>query len=418
MMTIKMQNLALAVMVLAATSVFGMGWKGADLTKGRAPETLEQLRKVAASRQFYWAWTSSWVPNCHWWDLPKDVAWPQFDIELAKRTSMAPRMMYYDLNIVTGTRNVPEFYAKTRQATGDSIRIHYRACRGIPVFSWHMDHPCLTNNFPSAAYRFKCNTHKNILRDIIDNVKYPCAADNHRKSNFRKPYESPRAWYFAQLKEIADFFKGLVDDEGRRIPVILRYEHECDGKWFFWGESWCTPADYVAFSRMTADYLRRECGRDNILFAYNPDRTWKELGKEGDNAHNFLTWYPGDEYTDLIGYDDYSIGKGKTKEETERNFANSLSRLRMLTKFAKERGKVLAISETGCKDANLDFWERLRKLAIADGVECAYVNTWGGAWSNPDSEEGWKELKKFATNPAVLMATDYDLQRAANVNAK
>ena len=44
MKAIKMQNLALAVMVLAATSVFGMGWKGADLTKGRAPETLEQLR--------------------------------------------------------------------------------------------------------------------------------------------------------------------------------------------------------------------------------------------------------------------------------------------------------------------------------------------------------------------------------------
>ena len=91
-----MRSMTFAVAVLVATSVFAMGWKGDDLTNGRAPELLERLKKAASAREFYWAWTGSWVPNCHLWDLPKNVKWPVFDTELAKRTGLAPRMMYYD----------------------------------------------------------------------------------------------------------------------------------------------------------------------------------------------------------------------------------------------------------------------------------------------------------------------------------
>ena len=374
---------------------------------GRAAETLEMLRSVAQARQFFWAWTESWVP----WGGLTGEDWPRFQTKVGTRTGRAPRVMYYDLATVTGVREPPRYFEEHRQAVSDAIRTHWRANRGIPVFSWHMDHPCCTNGFNQAWYRYKCREHRNVIKDILEGSKYPCGAHTQWKRDFRKPYESPRAWYFERLDEIADFLNRLVDDDGTRIPVILRYEHECDGAWFWWGHTWCTPNEFVAFSRMTADYLRGKCGRDNLRFAYTPDRTWKEMGQEGDNAHNFLSWYPGDAYTDIGGFDDYSIGKGKTAQDAERNFEETLRKLRLVSAFAREHGKVTAITETGCKDANDDFWTRVLRLATADGVDCAFVDTWGGPWTQPATEAGWADLLRFVGNPAVLTTSDAEFQR-------
>ena len=135
------------------------------------------------------------------------------------------------------------------------------------------------------------------------------------------------------------------------------------------------------------------------------------MGQEGDNAHNFLSWYPGDAYTDIVGFDDYSIGKGKTAQDAERNFEETLRKLRLVSAFAREHGKVTAITETGCKDANDDFWTRVLRLATADGVDCAFVDTWGGPWTQPATEAGWADLLRFVGNPAVLTTSDAEFQR-------
>ena len=61
-------------------------------------------------------------------------------------------------------------------------------------------------------------------------------------------------------KDVADFFNGLVDEKtGKKIPVILRYPHEMDGNWFWWGRGWSTAEEFRRFCRMEADYLREKC---------------------------------------------------------------------------------------------------------------------------------------------------------------
>ena len=380
--------------------------------KARGVETLERLRKLAQSKQFYWAWTEPW---CTWGSLT-DGTWPRYNTKIGQLTGRAPLMCYYDLATVSGSRAPKSYFDEHARVTIEAIRTHWRACQGIPVFSWHLDHPCTTNGFPQAWYRFKCKEHRNIIKDILDGTEYLCGMHYQWEGNKNVPAKSPRDWYFARLAQVARFLNRLVDDKGDRIPVVIRYEHEMDGAWFWWGHTWCTPAEFIAFSRMTADYLREKCGRENLLFAYTPDRTWKELGKEGDGQHNFLSWYPGDDYVDVLGFDDYSIGKGKTAQQQEENFAETLRKLRLVSDFARQHNKVAGITETGCKDASDDFWTRLLKLATSEGVDCAFVDTWSGPWTMPETEAQTADQKAFINHPAVLTIPDSQFQKAVDID--
>ena len=52
-----------------------------------------------------------------------------------------------------------------------------------------------------------------------------------------------------------------------------------------------------------------------MLFAYSPDRHWGVAGEEGRSG--FLERYPGDAYCDMIGFDDYELGKDYDSPKTD-----------------------------------------------------------------------------------------------------
>lgn len=389
--------------------------------QGRASnrdDVLGRLKEVAASPNYYWAWTYSWISN----RMPTDDM--RYVVEKDGRLSPKPTdevrlesvyqkyagglrslINYTDLALVTGTFGPDRSYQINRAAHTATIKRQWTELGAIQVFSWHMDHPCCTNGFNARPYRYKSEgADRNIIRQILDGTGGPCGTDTFLARGARKPFRNPREWFLASLKDVADFFNGLVDDEtGEKIPVILRYPHECDGSWFWWGRTWCTPDELRRFCRMEADYLREHCGKDQILFAYTPDRTWNEFGKEGDTNNTFLAYYPGDKYVDLIGVDDYSIGNGNDKEAEER-LAETVRKLRLMTKFGEERGKIVSISEAGGIKKRDDFWQYLHRAATADGVKVAFVDTWARDWGclpmTPASEA---DEKAFAARPQVLM---------------
>ena len=207
----------------------------------------------------------------------------------------------------------------------------------------------------------------------------------------------------ARGKRVYVTFNTLVDENGVKIPVIVRYGHEMDGDWFWWGSGWCTAAEFAAFCRLEADVLRRLCGNDQILFAYTPDRTWKDLGCPDDGGRNFLTWYPGDGYVDIVGFDDYSIGKGKTDEQAKANFAETLRKLRIVSEYADARGKAAALTECGCAGTRDDVYDSIFRLMTADGVKAAFVDTWGGKFTMPEDNPRIVEgLKAFVRKSRVL----------------
>ncbi len=424
-----MKNLILLAALAALPALCADAKMNARVGKGdtprRAPDSnaekvLAKLREVGRSPNYYWAWTDPWL----WYGAkegdmrfaeekdgclrPKPLADVKLACDYVSRYSDGRRALvnYMDLLSVVGTWQSPRYYAVNRASLTAAVQKQWVEFGAVMVFTWHMDHPYCTNGFPQASYRFtSTGANRNVVRQILDGTGDPCGTGTADGKTYRAAFTNPRAWFLAQLSDIADFFNGLNDPEtGRPIPVILRYPHEADGYWFWWGDTWCTSAELRALSRLEADYLRRACGPDRILFAYTPDRNWRSFGREGDADNTFLARYPGDAYVDILGIDDYSIGIGKTKDEAERYLKEAIGRLRQMTAFASTRNQPVWISESGGSGKRDDFWVYLHRAATAEGVSCSVVDVWcGGCGMMPETPASAEDETAFARRPCVLM---------------
>ncbi|HEY1726741.1 MAG TPA: glycosyl hydrolase [Steroidobacteraceae bacterium] len=81
-------------------------------------------------------------------------------------------------------------------------------------------------------------------------------------------------------------------------PVIFRPFIEINGSWSWWpGQN---PADFRLVWQQTHDYFASK-GVTNVLWLLS-------LNTEG-NAEDAMSWYPGDDYVDLVGIDAYPPSK-------------------------------------------------------------------------------------------------------------
>lgn len=237
---------------------------------------------------------------------------------------------------------------------------------GINTFSWHMDNPVTGG-------------------DAWD--KTPAV---HRVLPGGDRHEA----YRASLDAAADFFLSLKDRRGRPIPVWFRPFHEQTGNWFWWGKGNAAPADFKALWRFTVEYLRDRRGVHNLLYAYSTDVF--------ENADGYFEFYPGDDYVDLLGFDDYhSI----TPTGSERVFTN---RLRQVVRWARERGKLAALTETGLEALPVRNWWTGTLLngiiADQDTLGISYVLVWRNA--NPAFD---RKNHFYAPYPGQKSAADFKL---------
>ncbi|MGQ1908437.1 glycosyl hydrolase [Marinifilum sp. RC60d5] len=205
-----------------------------------------------------------------------------------------------------------------------------------------------------------------------------------------------REWFYAELDEILNI---INNDLG--FPVVFRLFHEMDGNWFWWGTSTKnhSPELYKEFYQLAADYIK---GKTNlVLFAWSP------------NAQVNESYYPGDAYVDVVGFDLYEPSKTDLK-----------SKLIDLSNFAYEHNKVAILAETGDRNAyttnDPDFWTSKVLAAIKEGgseVRIAWVLAWFNApWSSsqddlfiPNSNSSTESKDDFVTfekDAQTLFQTD------------
>ena len=176
--------------------------------------------------------------------------------------------------------------------------------------------------------------------------------------------------YTTKLDLFADFVKdirvGFIFKKD--IPLIFRPFHEHTGSWFWWGSDHCTPKQYKALWRFTVEYLRDEKGLHNLLYAYSPD-VFK------DKAH-YLECYPGDDYVDILGLDDYhDVGShGQIEDLTKR--------LKMVVELAESKDKVAALTETGFETIPDERWWTDKLLNAIKTDPVASRIAWLLVWRN------------------------------------
>lgn len=179
------------------------------------------------------------------------------------------------------------------------------------------------------------------------------------------------------LSRVADFFGTMKDADGNLIPLIFRPWHENIGSWFWWGGNLCTSAQYKTLFALTRNYIEKERGLRNILWAYSPN-------SEIDSTQYFSR-YPGDDMVDILGVDHYeyvdrsdeSMTEDQCIEAANRHYKERLAYdLDYMAGYAKEHGKVIAVSETGFEGIPYPRWWTDVLLDAIGDAPVAYVLTW------------------------------------------
>lgn len=193
---------------------------------------------------------------------------------------------------------------------------------GIVTFCWHWTLPdkYCTGDWYSSFYTKSCS------------FKLSKALNG----------EDPEG-YQALLDGIDAIAQQLLILQESDIPVIWRPLHEASGAWFWWGAS--GPEAYKQLYILMYDKLTNEYGCNNLIWV------WNAQGR---------SWYPGDEYVDIIGIDIYP---------GEQVYSSQVDKFLEYADIPDER-KIVVLSENGCLyDPD---------LAVRDGAMWGFFATWGG----------------------------------------
>ena len=180
------------------------------------------------------------------------------------------------------------------------------------------------------------------------------------------PGGASHEYFMGWLSNAADFLESLKTSDGDAVPVIWRPWHEHTGSWFWWGQNLCTAEQYKALWRLTYDYMEVERGLDNLVWAYSP-------GAGGLTPELFAERYPGDDMVDMVGFDCYQYSCN------ERYISDMKNALDIAAAFAKEHGKLMAVTETGYEGVKYDRWWTEVLYPVIEAYPVSYVLTWRNA---------------------------------------
>lgn len=173
--------------------------------------------------------------------------------------------------------------------------------------------------------------------------------------------------YKEHLDKVARFLNSLTTENGTLVPVIFRPLHENTGSWFWWGEKHCSEMEYKTLFQFTVQYLKEEHQLHHLLYCYSPSG---DFNSEAD----YLKRYPGDDFVDILGFDQYSI------KTSDKSGEGAVLRMGILADMATERNKLYAFSETGDYGLKTENWFTQHLLPILNSDEktrgISYVLVW------------------------------------------
>jgi mannan endo-1,4-beta-mannosidase len=209
--------------------------------------------------------------------------------------------------------------------------------------------------------------------------------------------------YKSILTEIGEWAKSVRGSDGHLVPMIFRPYHEFDGGWFWWGKPHCSREEFIALWQFTVTYLRDVVGVHNFIYAFSPDNKFR-------TETEFLERYPGDDYVDMVGMDNYGdMGRNRYALDT------AAIKLKIVSDYAIKAGKLAAFTETGLESIpNTTWWtEALLKVMKSQKMKLAYVLVWRNDTRSPThyyapfpGQVSAPDFLKFYNDPYTLFESD------------
>ncbi|TDP02383.1 glycoside hydrolase family 26 protein [Flavobacterium sp. 245] len=299
------------------------------------------------------------------------------DSDIKKNTGYDPAILGSDFMFITDKSNDGQasnwFYQQEQKIVSDAKTAYAKGM--INTFCWHLREPNKEESFYAAdlTSEQKATAFKSIL---------PGGA-NHE-------------WYKKKLDKIASVVYNLKGTNGELIPIIFRPFHEFDGSWFWWGANFSTPDEYKKAYQFTVDYLKSTKGVHNILYAFSPDNSYTTQA-------DYLSRYPGDNYVDVIGMDNY----GDFDNQGSNGASRANSKLKIIADLAKTKVKIAALTETGYQVTSTKppvtdwFSTYLYSALTSNSIEVSYVMFWNNTkdayWVPNGTVSNASDFKTFSS---------------------
>lgn len=292
-------------------------------------------------------------------------------------TGSHPAVVGIDFSDFSGRSN--EQIEKAKETLRKNVIDTYQR-GGITTVSWHFNNPA-----SDGGFYWK------------DGVSAPSMA-------LIKPGGSHHQQYKEILKTIADFAHSVKSKNGTLSPMIFRPYHEFDGDWFWWGKSHTSREDFIAVWQFTVSYLKDTLDVHNLIYAFSPDNRF-------NSEEEYLERYPGDDYVDLLGMDDYAdFGR-----DGKYNLEAGLKKLKIFSDLAIKKDKIAAFTETGLESIpNENWWtDVLLKTLKTKDLQLAYVLVWRNDATSPThyyapfpGQLSEKDFVTFYKDPFTLFEKD------------
>jgi len=317
--------------------------------------------KVLFGHQDATSYGRTWVDNRDRSDV-KDV------------TGSHPAVIGLDFADVTTT----DFrkFEKAKQFLITSVCDTYKR-GGISTFAWHASNPANEGSFYWEKDPVK------VIPDILPGGKL------HDK-------------YKRYLNAIANVSSAFRDENGELIPVIFRPFHEYDGDWFWWGKGHCTKEEFITLWQFTVDYLRNDLSVHNFIYAFSPDCKFT-------TEVEFLDYYPGDDYVDMLGMDDYWDFRPDGANDPKL----AEMKLKIVSDVAQKKNKLAAFTETGLEGIPQSDWFTATLLPVLQKVNICYVLVWRNAsdmehhyYAPTVGHPAAADFKVFTESDMILMEID------------
>jgi len=251
---------------------------------------------------------------------------------------------------------------------------------GVVTVAWHFNNPVSPTNF-----YWNDSTASPAVKQIIPGGQY------HDK-------------YKQILTTIADLVNSIKGKDGKLVPMIFRPYHEFDGDWFWWGKAHCTTEEFKTLWRFSVSYLRDSLHVHNFIYAFSPDNRFL-------TEQQYLERYPGDDWVDMVGVDNY----GDFGRDGKYNLEVGYKKLKIVSDYAIKANKLAAFTETGLESIpNTTWWtETLLKTLKRDDLKFCYVLVWRNDTRSPThyyapfpGQVSEKDFILFYNDPYTLFEKD------------
>lgn len=217
--------------------------------------------------------------------------------------------------------------------------------------------------------------------------------------------------YIAKLDLFSDFVNDLKAGF-TKVPILFRPFHEHSGDWFWWGKGNCTEKEYIQLWQFTVTYLRDTKKLHNLIYIFSPDASRLD---SNDLENSYLYGYPGDDYVDILGIDDYwNVDRKDNSKSIADQMVQYKTNLVMVTKLAASKNKFATLSETGQNGITNPTWYStylVEPIISNDSIKIAYAHVWrnyntGHHYAPYVGHPAEEDFKSFRNNKNIYFEDD------------